>query len=393
MQHMAKETDQHQSQNAIKRAFVGIALLMLSIATGMAIGGEVGQFMTASIEVVPFLVLAVLTYITNGKMWVKVLTLAWLALVLAGFAGFTIMWSIVALLEPASVQSMVAETNGSASASPSPPQFLPGSGNTLLITIVLLGVAGLAGLPGFLPGVRRWLGRFIPLNPDSFVHMAALVTIVSVSLMACVPLVTLGNPPVLSDNALLLFTESGGQDAATVNFQAYTMIWMIIGSLLCVGLGVRRTLRETLLRLGVVRPTIKHIIIGIALAPVLVLAAEWLGDGINWLWLKMGWTVTNEQALEIVFGTALTPVGALVAAVSAGVGEELAVRGVLQPRMGIVLSNLFFASMHALQYNWDGFLVVFLLGAVFAVLRQRTNTTTCAITHGLYDLILFAMLL
>lgn len=393
MEPMTEKTEQHehQSQSAIKRAFVGIALLMLFIATGIAIGGEVGQFMSASIEVVPFLVLAVLAYVTNGKLWVKVLTLVWLALVLVGFAGFTMSWSIVAVLEPASIQSMVAETPSSTA--PSPPQFIPGSRSTMLLTVLLLGVTGLAGVPGFLPGVRRWLSRFIPLNPNSFVHMAALVTIVSVSLMACVPLIVLGNPPVLSANSLTLFTESGGQGAVTVNFQAYTMIWMIIGSMLCVGLGVRRTLRETLLRLGVVRPTMTHIIIGIVLAPVLVLAAEWLGDGITWLWLKMGWTVTDEQALEVVFGTALTPVGALVAAVSAGVGEELAVRGVLQPRLGIVLSNLFFSSMHALQYNWDGFLVVFLLGAVFAVLRQRTNTTTCAITHGVYDLILFAMLL
>jgi len=84
----------------------------------------------------------------------------------------------------------------------------------------------------------------------------------------------------------------------------------------------------------------------------------------------------------------LSPPGAIVIGVTAGLGEELAVRGVLQPRLGILLSNVFFTSLHALQYNWDGLLSVFLLGLVLGVIRQRTNTTTSAITHGTYDAIL-----
>jgi len=36
-------------------------------------------------------------------------------------------------------------------------------------------------------------------------------------------------------------------------------------------------------------------------------------------------------------------------------------------------------------------LVVFLLGAVFGVLRNRTNTTTSAIAPGLYDFLLVMM--
>ncbi|MCX7861282.1 MAG: hypothetical protein N2385_14415 [Chloroflexus sp.] len=41
----------------------------------------------------------------------------------------------------------------------------------------------------------------------------------------------------------------------------------------------------------------------------------------------------------------------MVIGVTAGLGEELGVRGVLQPRLGIWLSNLFFTSLHAFQYN------------------------------------------
>jgi len=82
-----------------------------------------------------------------------------------------------------------------------------------------------------------------------------------------------------------------------------------------------------------------------------------------------------------------------LAAIVAGVGEELAIRGVLQPRFGIPLSVMVFASLHAYQYAWDGVLSVFLAGLVFALLRERTNTSVCAITHATYDLVLFGLLM
>ena len=66
----------------------------------------------------------------------------------------------------------------------------------------------------------------------------------------------------------------------------------------------------------------------------------------------------------------------------------MAVRGVLQPRLGLLLSNLFFTGLHALQYNWDALVTVFVLGLVFGLVRNRTNTTTSAITHGSYDFVL-----
>jgi membrane protease YdiL (CAAX protease family) len=74
-----------------------------------------------------------------------------------------------------------------------------------------------------------------------------------------------------------------------------------------------------------------------------------------------------------------------VIGVTAGLGEELAVRGVLQPRLGILLPNLLFASLHALQYNFEGLLSVFLVGLILGLIRRRTNTSTSAIVHGAYD--------
>jgi membrane protease YdiL (CAAX protease family) len=61
---------------------------------------------------------------------------------------------------------------------------------------------------------------------------------------------------------------------------------------------------------------------------------------------------------------------------------------VLQPRLGILLSNLFFTAMHALQYHWDALLLVFVIGMALGLIRRRTNTTTSAIVHGTYDFLL-----
>jgi membrane protease YdiL (CAAX protease family) len=107
--------------------------------------------------------------------------------------------------------------------------------------------------------------------------------------------------------------------------------------------------------------------------------------GTNWLWGVMGWPLTDETAFGELLSFAISPIGAVVIGVTAGLGEELAVRGALQPRLGILVSNLFFTSLHALQYNWDALLVVFLVGMVCGLVRKRTNTTTSAIVHGVYN--------
>jgi membrane protease YdiL (CAAX protease family) len=98
--------------------------------------------------------------------------------------------------------------------------------------------------------------------------------------------------------------------------------------------------------------------------------------------------LTDEEAIKELFGFTAGPVGAIVAAVVAGFGEELVFRGVLQPRLGIFLPALMFAAVHALQYNFDALLQVLFLGVVFGLIRKRTNTTTSAIIHGGYDFVL-----
>jgi membrane protease YdiL (CAAX protease family) len=124
---------------------------------------------------------------------------------------------------------------------------------------------------------------------------------------------------------------------------------------------------------------------GLGLAFLLVLAVTGLDWLISIVWGQFNWPRTDNEAFGLVFDFALSPIGAVVIGITAGLGEEVAVRGVLQPRMGIILSNLLFTSLHALQYNWDGLLVVFSVGLILGLVRKASNTTTCAIIHGVYN--------
>jgi membrane protease YdiL (CAAX protease family) len=83
-----------------------------------------------------------------------------------------------------------------------------------------------------------------------------------------------------------------------------------------------------------------------------------------------------------------SPLGAVVMGVTAGFGEELLSRGILLPRLGIFLSSIFFAAMHAYQYNWDNLINVFLFGVVLGIIRKKTSTSVCVIIHGGYDFVL-----
>jgi uncharacterized protein len=263
---------------------------------------------------------------------------------------------------------------------------------------IIGGVAGISalglllGIGALLPPVRRMVSRALPLDPDSFVHGMALALVVSLSLILLAPLIVTGLPPLLSDAFMQIAESSGSLDEQSgLLATVYVLVWTVPLAIFAVGYGVRRDFAASLRRLGFVRPSLKQVAIGVVVAVVLVVAASYLDKGIGLLWEALGWPRTDGEAFSKLIAFAFTPLGAIVLGISAGLGEELGVRGVLQPRLGILLSNLLFASLHALQYGWDGVLVVFLLGAVFGILRNRTNTTTSAIAHGLYDFLLVMM--
>ena len=79
------------------------------------------------------------------------------------------------------------------------------------------------------------------------------------------------------------------------------------------------------------------------------------------------------------------PVGAMTLGLSAGIGEELLLRGAIQPRFGLVLTSFFFALLHT-QYG-----LTFVLGGLFAIgmllgiLRNRYGTMAPIIAHAVFN--------
>jgi membrane protease YdiL (CAAX protease family) len=187
--------------------------------------------------------------------------------------------------------------------------------------------------------------------------------------------------------------NQGRGDAGLLLDSFYVLCWIVPGSLFAVGYGIRRTFGEALDRLGLVRPTWRMCGVAALLTLALVGGVWVLDEVIGAFWAWTGWPATDEDTLDQLFRFAISVPGAIVIGVTAGLGEEIAVRGILQPRVGMLLSNVFFTALHAYQYNWDALLSVFLTGLVFGLIRRRSNTTLCAMTHGGFDFVVLIIAL
>lgn len=359
------------------QAIVVLLAIVAAFAAGLLLGGEVASFVFAGLTVLPFAVMAFFAYLGTAFLWARVLAVLWLG------GLFLVVGILVFAASLGGLMAQAGTATGEDFALP------PGGEIRMLIIAIGIGAAAVLALYYLWSGADSALGRRLGLDPTSFVHRIALATVVSLSILSLLPLLVIGEPPLL-----LGVAEEGGPDIAIEDAGAllradlYGLVWIIPSTVVAVGYGVRRSLRQSLARLGFVWPTLREVYLGLGVALALVVAAAAVGEGIDWLWRALGWATTDTEAFEILTAPYYSPVGALVVGVTAGLGEELAVRGVLQPRLGILVSNIFFTALHAFQYNWDGLLSVFLLGVALGLLRRRTNTTTSAIAHGVYDLVL-----
>jgi hypothetical protein len=181
------------------------------------------------------------------------------------------------------------------------------------------------------------------------------------------------------DKVLQLLSEDG--HAITTASLAGQMVGMVLVALAAVGFLVRRGWRDTLERLGLTRPTAWHLVLGVTGAGALAAlnaAAEQVQRALfPELWAR-------DRAVAELIGAGMGVPQALLLGLSAGVGEEVTLRGALQPRLGIVLTAALFAALHV-QYSWFGMLVIFAFGALLGLLRARSTTTVVILVHALYD--------
>jgi membrane protease YdiL (CAAX protease family) len=353
--------------------FVFVFLLML------VVGGHAREFAVVGLEVLPFTLLAVAAYAAEDRgSGAKALVLG-LWFVLISLAGIlAVLFSLAGLVEAA------------------PEMYAPGSQEFPVEHFVRVGLAfvatclaGAVSLTCFIPFVRQQAARILAIDPQSFIHATALATVIAIAIMGIVPLLVLGEPP------LLIMIRSGSlEDAAATEQQQlratfYSLVWSVPAAFFAVGYPRKRTLVEAAHRLAMVWPTRKQLVAAVLFTAAFTIGMEWLDQGVLALWDALGLKTTDRVAVLALFSFAAGPVAAIIVALAAGLGEELVFRGVLQPRLGILLPALMFASVHGFQYNFDALVQVFILGVGFGFIRKWSNTTTTAIIHMAYDCIAF----
>jgi membrane protease YdiL (CAAX protease family) len=372
---------------------LGFWIVLLALGAGYIglwfAGQEAQKVAAAGLESLPFLGLALLATLGLRFVWARALTVVYWLLLVGGVGLTALGFTFLAIADPQTLGKVLTaqQTGIAATVPPGGSLFLPGGPQAIVLSLLGIGLGGLLGLLGFVPAVQQACARLLPLDPHSFVHATALATVFALTAICFVPLLAVGHPP------LLLFLKhfegekilEGLSKEDQLRDQLYGLAWLVPAALMAAGYPLRRTLPQALRRVGLVRPRAWQVSFALVAAAALAFLIGGVDAGIGWLWKRLGWPETDSKAFEDLMKFAINPLGAVVIGVTAGLGEELAVRGLLQPRLGILLSNLFFTALHAFQYNFDALLSVFLIGLILGVIRKYTNTTTSAVVHGTYD--------
>jgi hypothetical protein len=182
-----------------------------------------------------------------------------------------------------------------------------------------------------------------------------------------------------------LETLTQGDLALTIWEVVLTGVPLTLFALAGVGLFVRRDWRRTMERLGLRRPTWKHLLLAGGLT-ILFLGFDML---VNLIWQRIDPASYDllSRVTNNLFGGLSTIGGAFILGLSAGISEELLFRGAVLPKLGLLLTTVLFAIGH-LQYGFSiATLEVFVIGLILGLLRYRTNTTTCILVHASYNIL------
>ena len=234
----------------------------------------------------------------------------------------------------------------------------------------------LTGLLGFLPllrGVRLFLARWLDIDPDSSLHATALVFAVYLVGLTLAQLPLVGGMEGLEELELSL-----GQ--SDLWWQALALLLM---AFIGVGLGLRRNVKETAVRLGLRWPSLRAWLGVVGL--VIFFEALDYGVSAGWYALDPAGYEHIGRISEHLFGGLLTPWGALAVGGPGCRGQARLFRGAVQPRFGILLTSLLFAVVH-IQYGLSpATLEIFLIGLLLGWLRNRSGLVACIAVHAAYN--------
>lgn len=277
----------------------------------------------------------------------------------------------------------------SAPDTPPLPELNRGAALVVSLLSVLSGVLGVALVRSrrvrlFLArSVFRSAGKLRRYNPDSLVHTTALLFAFLMILS------TLGNF-VLAGGIEGLASDYAGRRVSPLDLLFNVFLYGLM-SLVGVGFLVRRTLRQTLQRLGLDRLSMSHIgagvLVGIGLFVLqMVVSAAWM-----LLTSPEAFSEQTAAASELFNQFSGSLLLGLLLALSTGIGEELLFRGALQPVFGNLWTTIFFVLLHTQYTLTPAALVIFLVSYSLGMLARRTSTVAAMTAHVIYNFIPFLL--
>jgi len=230
----------------------------------------------------------------------------------------------------------------------------------------------IAGALAFKP-IRTGVARFLPLDPDQPVHVLALLLTV----------IFFG-----TQVSTILFTSlaiSSGLTVGVGDLVAQDLGFVVLAAA-GVGIFLRRNPSRAALRLGLVRPAWWHVALALAAAGVFFAFGVAMAD-LSRILTPDVYRQVSSNTDQLFGGLVSQPLGIAAIALAPGICEEILFRGALQPRIGLIATSLLFASFHT-QYGLSfDTLAVFVIALGLGLIRNFTNTTTSAISHAAYNLL------
>lgn len=284
--------------------------------------------------------------------------------------------ALIFLFAPFTLISMYVSTQPEAAMAP----INPGSGILVAVLAVICGTIAYNAVHS--ETFQAWLGQRLPTyKATSLVHQTAVIHCLLIVVSSIFGFIIIGGLDGVAESL-----EQSGISSSSVVFEG--ALW-VMAALLGVGFAIRRTWPETLQRLGLSLPNREETVMGVLTGAGLFVAQ--IIFQVVWLTLSPQ-TMEQQTVAAQAMSNAINSLPlALLMAASAAIGEEIIMRGALQPVFGAAIVSLFFAVLHS-QYLFTPItLFIFGLSMVLARLRSRYNTSTAILAHFVYNALPFVL--
>lgn len=289
------------------------------------------------------------------------------------------MLGVTAMLGLSLLQLMLLGREDGSAVSP----YAPAAAFIFIVLVCAVGVQVIWRSPGVLVWVQRFAGRAGTYNPDSSVHNTAVV------LALVILAITLGS-----------FVWSGGLSGIAQDLQQnqispfeplLTAMLQISIAFLGVGLSLRRTLPTTLARLGLRIPTPHDIAWGIGGGIALFIFT--IAFATIWTVLTSPEQLQQQNQASEQLARALNSLPlAFISSISAAFGEEIFIRGAMQPVFGLGLTSLFFTLLHTQYLFTPALIPIMVISLGFGWLRNQYSTSAAIIAHFVYNFVQLTVL-